>query len=114
MNELGVLYEYIQKRYLQRVDNLELSCSLRICVYEGFEIEIRYNMVFQIYINNIFYYDVDIQDINDTIDEFFNGDLLFYEIKKGSKKIIKISERKKFTPTRNISRVWSISKDLSK
>jgi len=111
MNELSVLYEYIQERYLQRVDRLELSCSLSICVYEGFEIEIRYDKGFRIYINNIFYYDVDSQDINDTIDEFFNGDLLFYEIEKGNKKLIGISERKKFTPHRNISRIWSMRKD---
>ena len=77
----------------------------------GFEIKIKYDKFFQIYINSIFYYNVDIQDINDTIDEFFNGDLLFYEIEKGNKKLIGISERKKFTPRRNISRIWSMRKD---
>ena len=65
-------------------------------------------LYFSSYFNNIFYYNVDWQDIKDTIDDFLTNQYAFCE----QNKKIKIIRLKDFYNNTNYNHVWTIEKTL--
>ena len=108
MQDLLSLYLYIKNKYhnYQMIEYSEMEISI---VFHGaLEMKIRLEGYFGIYFNNIFYYDVEWQDIRDTIDDFFTNQ---YAICEKNKKL-KIVKKEKFCENGKYNHVWTIEKVL--
>lgn len=88
---------YIELNKIQRITNV-LSLKddvISINFHSDFILTIKQNIYFDIFFNNVFYYNIEDQDILGSLMDIIQNDYIFIERKNifGKKKISMISER---------------------
>lgn len=108
MQDLLSLYLYIKNKYrgYQAIDYSETE--ILIVFHDALEMKVRFDGYFDVYFNNIFYYDVEWQDIQDTIDDFFTNQYVICE----KNKKLKVVKKEKFRVNGKYDHVWTIEKAL--
>lgn len=108
MQDLYTLYQYIKNKY----DNFQTikytGTEIIISFHSEFEMKIRLQDFYNIYFNDIFYYNVDWQDIKDTVDDFLTNQYAFCE----QNKKLKIMKLKEFDVNTKYNHVWTIERTL--
>ncbi len=108
MKNLLTLYQYIINKYDNYQTIKYTETEIIIGFHDELEMKIQLQGFYNIYFNNIFYYNVDWQDIKDTIDDFLTNQYAFCE----QNKKIKIIRLKDFYNNTNYNHVWTIEKTL--
>ena len=108
MKNLLTLYQYIINKYDNYQTIKYTETEIIIGFHDELEMQIQLQGFYNIYFNNIFYYNVDWQDIKDTIDDFLTNQYAFCE----QNKKIKIIRLKDFYNNTNYNHVWTIEKTL--
>lgn len=108
MKNLPTLYQYIINKYDNYQTIKYTETEIIIGFHDELEMKIQLQGFYNIYFNNIFYYNVDWQDIKDTIDDFLTNQYAFCE----QNKKIKIIRLKDFYNNTNYNHVWTIEKTL--
>lgn len=108
MQDLLTLYQYIKNKYDNYQTIKYTETEIIIGFHDKLEMKIRLQGFYNIYFNNIFYYNVDWQDIKDTIDDFLTNQYAFCE----QNKKLKIIRFKDLHEDTNYSHVWTIEKTL--
>lgn len=108
MQDLFTLYQYIKNKYNNYKTIEYTEKELIVVFYEEFIMKIQLKGFYRIYFNDIFYYEVDWQDIKDTIDDFLLHQYAFCE----QNKKLKIISLKDFHMNVNYNHVWTIEKTL--
>ena len=108
MKNLLTLYQYIINKYDNYQTIKYTETEIIIGLHYELEMKIQLQGFYNIYFNNIFYYNVDWQDIKDTIDDFLTNQYAFCE----QNKKIKIIRLKDFYNNTNYNHVWTIEKTL--
>ncbi|MBO5045450.1 MAG: hypothetical protein J6C93_01095 [Clostridia bacterium] len=108
MQDIITIYQYIKSKYdrYQKIKYTDKDIIIKF--HDEFEMKISLQNYFNIYFNDIFYYNVDWQDIKDTIDDFFSNQYAFCE-KNNKLKIIKLKD---YNVNANDNHVWTIEKTL--
>lgn len=113
MSEVVELYNYIYEKYGNNYSNIICSHNtIQIVFYAEFSIKIVLENFCMIYFNDIFYYDIDYQDIVDVIDDFMSNRYIFCETKKRKKTAIRIVPIENYRDDTHIIRAWSIRKTV--
>lgn len=105
---LFTLYQYIKNKYDNYQDIKYSETEIIIVFYDELEMRISEQKYFNLYFNNIFYYNVDWQDIKDTLDDFFSNKCVIC-LKKNRIKIFYLSDYK---ANNDFTHVWTISEKL--
>lgn len=108
MQNLFTLYQYIKNKYHNYQKIKYTETELMIVFYNEFEMKIRLQGYYAVFFNDIFYYDIDWQDIKDTIDDVFTGKYAFCE-RNGKIKIIDLND---YHESKNYNHVWTIERIL--
>ena len=108
MKNLLTLYQYIINKYDNYQTIKYTETEIIIGFHDELEMKIQLQGFYNIYFNNIFYYNVDWQDIKDTIDDFLTNQYAFCE----QNKKIKIIRLKDFYNNTNYNHVWTIEKSM--
>lgn len=108
MQDILALYRYIKNKY----DNYQMihltDIEIKIDFHDDFEMRIRLQGFYGIYFNNIFYYNVDWQDIQDTVDDFLTNQYAFC-VRNKKLEILKLCD---FYDDTKYDHVWTIEKTL--
>ena len=113
MHEVIELYNYICEKYSNNYSNIICSRnSIQIVFHAEFCLKIVLERFCMIYFNDIFYYDIDYQDIVDAIDDFMSNRYIFCEAKKRKKSVIRIVPIENYKDDPHIIRAWSIGKTV--
>ncbi len=105
------LYEYIKENYCFQIE-LRNEKELFVFFQKDFIMTITFCNIYKLYFNNIFYYDVDIQDIIDTINDIFSNTYIFCIVKHKPKNRIKVVSLEKYRDNNNIINAWTIDKKI--
>lgn len=108
MDELFSLYEYIKGTYDSYQEIKYTGTEIIVRFHDEFEMEIRLQNAYNIYFNNFFYYNIDWQDMKDTIDEIMTNQYVFCERRKK----IKVFEADKFIKHKKYNHIWTIKETL--
>ena len=108
MRDIFTLYQYIKNTYDNYQSIKYTDKEMIVQFHDEFEMKICLQDYFNIYFNDIFYYNVDWQDIKDTIDDFFINQYAFCE----QNKKLKIVSLKDFHVNANYNHVWTTEKTL--
>ncbi len=108
MQDILALYQYIKSKYdrCQKIEYTDKEIIIKF--HNEFEMKICLQDYFNIYFNDIFYYNVDWQDIKDTIDDFLTNQYAFCE----QNKKINIVNLNKIPNYTKYNHVWTIEKTL--
>lgn len=113
MSEVIELHNYICEKYGNHYSSI--SCNhnmIQIVFHAEFSMTIVLERFCMIYFNDIFYYDIDYQDIVDAIDDFMSNHYIFCETKKRRKSVVKIVPIENYREDPHIIRAWSIFKTV--
>ena len=108
MKDFFSLCQYIKNQYSNYKTIEYTETELKVVFHEDFVMKIQLQGFYRIYFNDIFYYEVDWQDIKDTIDDFLSHQYAFCE--QNNK--IKIISLKDYNENTNYNHVWTIEKTL--
>lgn len=108
MKDIDNLYQYIVKSYFNYQSILQKENEIIITFHNEFEIKIKLQSFYKIYFNNIFYYDIDCQDIVETIDDLFTKKYAFCK----QKNRIKIIEIEKLHDSTKFINIWTTERTL--
>ena len=108
MQDILTLYQYIKSKYDRCSKIKHTGKEIVVKFHDEFEMKICLQDYFNIYFNDIFYYNVDGQDIKDTIDDFLTNQYAFCE----QNKKLKIMKLKDFDVNTKYNHVWTIERTL--
>ncbi len=108
MSEIEKIYMYINSRFNNCVSSRCTDNEIIIKFYDGFEMKITFKNRYMIYFNNYFYYDIDGQDIVDTIEEIFSNKYVYC---LGKDKIKIFYQNEKINQIM-YTMIWTINKKL--
>lgn len=108
MQDLLTVYKYIKNKYNNYKKIKYIETEILIIFHDKFEMKIREQNYFNFYFNNIFYYNIDWQDVKDTIDDIFTNQYVFCE----QNKKLKIMYLKDFYNDTKYNHIWTIEKTL--
>ena len=108
MKNLLTLYQYIINKYDNYQTIKYTETEIIIGFHDELEMKIQLQGFYNIYFNNIFYYNVDWQDIKDTIDDFLTNQYAFCE----QNKKLKNMKLKDFDVNTKYNHVWTIERTL--
>lgn len=108
MRDIFELYQYIKDKYhnYQKIEYTDTE--ILIVFHDELEMKIRVQNYYNFYFNNIFYYNLDWQDVKDAIDDIFTNQYSFCE----KDKKLKIINLKDFHRHTNYNHIWTIEKTL--
>ena len=113
MREIIELYTYIRDNYNRNYSDIICKDNeILIVFHKEFKMKVSLCGLYKVYFNDIFYYDIDSQDVVDTINDFFTNSYIFCEVKKRKKSIIKIVPVDSYTDSYEIINAWSTLKTL--
>lgn len=110
MQDIFELYQYIKDKYhnYQKIEHTETE--ILIVFHDEFEMKIKIKNYYNFYFNNIFYYNLDWQDVKEFVDDIFANQYAFCE--KGKKlKIISLKDYNVNT-SYDYNHVWTIERTL--
>ena len=113
MEEIIHLYEYVKTNHTTKYSSI--TCNEKeivVAFHKELIVKIIFDGFYKIYINDIFYYAVDVQDIIHTIDDIFSGKYVFCKIKSIRNYKIKIIPMTKYINSNQIVRAWTMEKSL--
>ena len=108
MQDLLTLYQYIKDKYNNYQAIKYTTTEITIVFYKGFEMKIQLKGFYNIYLNDMFYYNVDWQDIKDTIDDFLTNKYVFCE--QNNK--LKVTRIENYRENTKYNHIWTIEKVL--
>ena len=82
--------------------------QIKIIVHSEFVIDIKNNQFFDLYLNNIFYYNIDEQDIYDMIVDLLSGEYVFCLIETRKRTQIKVVQKDMFQDSHKILKAWTV------
>lgn len=93
-----ILFENLKQIEVLKNKLIYLNNIIYIKFHKDCQIAIKFNKYFKIYINNIFYYDIEGQDIFESIKDIVNDNWIFVEkVNFINKKKILLIPKNKFT-----------------
>ena len=113
MEEIICLCEHVKSNH--RAKYFDITCidkEMVVVFHKELIVKIIFDGFYKIYINNVFYYDVDAQDIMNTIDDLFSGKYVFCKIKGIRNYKIKIIPLARYINSNQIICAWSMEKTL--
>lgn len=114
MDNIIKLYEYIKSHHSTKY--ISATCEqneISIVFHRELTIKIVFSNYYYMYVNDIFYYDIDEQDIVSLIDDIFIGSYVFYKIKSISGYKIKLISVARFCgDDNNIISAWTINETI--
>lgn len=108
MQDIFELYQYLKDNYHNYKKIIHTEKEILIVFHDEFEMKIKVQNYFNLYFNNIFYYNLDWQDVKDTIDDLLNNHYAFCE-KNNKIKIVKLEE---LCNSAKYTHIWTIEKTL--
>lgn len=108
MRDIFELYQYIKNKYhnYQKIEYTDTE--IIIVFHDELEMKIIVQNYYNFYFNNIFYYNLDWQDVKDAIDDIFTNKYAFCE-QKGKLKVIYLND---YHESKDYKHVWTIEKIL--
>ena len=107
MEDLFSLYKYIKTKYNNYRAITYAEGKITICFHDELVMELRLQGYYVIYVNNYFFYSIDWQDIQETIDDLLTEQYVFCERNKRIF-VVKIED----VDDTIYSHIWSLERTL--